>query len=237
MRRTNLRDTSDRQVISATRLTLDSTDDSPMMQQAQLRGFHNEQMGDIEHAHPYGFTARPKKPTKANGQTGGSAGASGATQGGGQQQEKAEAFLIFVNGNRSHGVAVVVADRRYRPNNLQEGEVALHDDQGQQVYVSRDRVVVNTDKEVHVQRGDAHALFTDGKTKLQYGNMSVTMKGGKVFLGKEGVSHQVLTVDGPSNVIFASIDETDSAMQAAPTAKRTVKSQQGQGGAQGQGTG
>lgn len=44
--------------------------------------------GGIEHLEPYGFTAR-------------------ATAG-------AEAIVLFPDGDRSHGVAVVVADRRYR---------------------------------------------------------------------------------------------------------------------------
>jgi len=227
MRRGSARDTSDRLYLAASRHTLDDTDDSPLMQSLTLRGLHGEAQGPtIEHAHPYGFTARPKKPTDdGGGTTGSGGGTTGAAPGGGKKR-RAEAFVMHVGGNRSHGVAVVVADRRFRPNNLQEGEVVHHDDQGQQVYIARDRIVVNTDKEVHVQRGDAHALFTNGKTKLQYGDMSVTMKGGKVYLGSESASHKVLTVDGPSEKVFAVISESDRKMAAAPIAKRKQKQKQ-----------
>lgn len=211
MKRSTVRETSDRVVIAGTRTTLDDTNDEPLMQEVRLRGFHAEKVTDIEHAQPYGFTARPKKPTEENG-----------------KKRRAEAFVLFLNGARQHGVAVIVADRRFRPNNLDEGEVVNHDDQLQQVYISRDRIVVHSDKEVHVQRKDAHALLTDGKHKLQYADISVTMKGGKVYLGAEGKGSPVLTEAGPSKRVFAVIDETDGAMQAAKTAKRTVKQQQQQ---------
>ncbi|MFV2291099.1 baseplate assembly protein, partial [Escherichia coli] len=46
-------------------------------------------------------------------------------------------------GDRSHGVVVVVADRRYRLKGLRRGEVALYDDQGQSVVLTRSGLVVN----------------------------------------------------------------------------------------------
>jgi phage gp45-like len=222
MRRSSPRDTSDRLFLTTTRLTLDATDDSSLMQAMTLRGLHGEQMTTIEHAHPYGFTARPKQPTQESGGAGAMDGAPSPSQG---KKQRAEAFVMFVNGNRSHGVATVVADRRFRPNNLQEGETVLHDDQKQQVFIGRDRIVVNTDKEVHVQRGDAHALLTDGKHKLQYGDVSVTMIGSKVWLGAEGKGAAVITENGPSKRIFAVVDEGDATMAAAQIAQRTMKGQ------------
>jgi len=39
---------------------------------------------------------------------------------------EAEVFIGFLNGNRGHGIALCVHDRRYRPTDLIEGEVALY---------------------------------------------------------------------------------------------------------------
>jgi phage gp45-like len=55
----------------------------------------------------------------------------------------AEAFFAFMNGNRSHGVALVTGDRRFRLFGLQAGEVALHDDQGHQIHITRNGVVIS----------------------------------------------------------------------------------------------
>lgn len=52
----------------------------------------------------------------------------------------AEALVVFVGGLRSHGVAIVVDDRRYRPRDLEPGESALYDDQGQTIEIRRDGI-------------------------------------------------------------------------------------------------
>lgn len=76
-----------------------------------------EEKSGIEHMEPYGFTSR-------------------ATSG-------AEAVLLFPDADRSHAVAVVVSDRRYRIKGLTGGEVAIYDDQGQSVTLTRAGIVVD----------------------------------------------------------------------------------------------
>ncbi|EFH1083692.1 phage baseplate assembly protein, partial [Escherichia coli] len=76
-----------------------------------------EPKAGVEHLEPYGFTAR------AN---------SGA-----------EAVVLFPDGDRSHAVVVTVSDRRYRLKGLQTGEVAVYDDQGQSVTLTRKGIVVD----------------------------------------------------------------------------------------------
>ncbi|MDF8551973.1 HK97 family phage prohead protease [Escherichia coli] len=80
-------------------------------------GVYTEMKEDDEHLEPYGFTAR------AN---------SGA-----------EAVVLFPDGDRSHAVVVTVSDRRYRLKGLQTGEVAVYDDQGQSVTLTREGIVVD----------------------------------------------------------------------------------------------
>lgn len=51
--------------------------------------------------------------------------------------------LLFPDGDRSHAVVVTVSDRRYRLKGLQTGEVAVYDDQGQSVTLTREGIVVD----------------------------------------------------------------------------------------------
>ncbi|WP_226571240.1 phage baseplate assembly protein V [Mangrovibacter yixingensis] len=76
-----------------------------------------EGKSDIEHLEPYGFTSAPK------------AGA--------------EAVAAYFDGDRSHGVVLVASDRRYRIKGLAAGEVAIYDDIGQSVTLSRSGIVIN----------------------------------------------------------------------------------------------
>lgn len=78
----------------------------------------------MEHFEPYGFTSSPKPG--------------------------AELVAGFFDGDRSHGVVLVVADRRYRLTTLQPGEVALHDDGGSTILLKRDGVVeISAASEIH----------------------------------------------------------------------------------------
>lgn len=45
----------------------------------------------------------------------------------------AEAAVAFIDGSRTHGIALVQTDRRYRPVDLAPGEVALFNHQGTRV--------------------------------------------------------------------------------------------------------
>ncbi|MCL9826619.1 phage baseplate assembly protein V [Ralstonia solanacearum] len=105
------------------------------MQSLQLRLLAGESKDDVEHFEPYGLTSHP--------QTG------------------AECVALFLDGDRSHGVVVCVADRRYRIKGLASGEVILHDDQGQSVYLMRGGVKL-TDKagSTVVMQGDGSGSMT-----------------------------------------------------------------------------
>lgn len=87
------------------------------MQGLQVRLLNNEIKDSVEHFEPYGFTSHA--------------------------HVGAEHVTLFVDGDRSHGLTIVVADRRYRLQALQAGEVALHDDQGQSIVLRRDGIEVD----------------------------------------------------------------------------------------------
>lgn len=54
----------------------------------------------------------------------------------------AEAVVASVGGARAHLVALAVDDRRYRMASLKTGEVAIYDDLGQSVHLTREGIVI-----------------------------------------------------------------------------------------------
>jgi phage baseplate assembly protein V len=85
------------------------------LQSLQLRLLAGEVKDNVEHLEPYGFTACP--------------------------QPGAEALAGFIGGDRSHGVVIVVADRRFRLQGLKPGEVALYTDEGDFIHFKRGRIL------------------------------------------------------------------------------------------------
>jgi phage gp45-like len=120
MKFSSSRDSADRIGNGISRTTLNQADDTQLLQELTLDGNLNESMKTIEHAHPYGFSSYPKRPSMIGG-----------------AMQAAVGFISFLYGNRSHGVAFSVSDRRYRLYKMKEGETAVHDDQGQWVYLTR----------------------------------------------------------------------------------------------------
>lgn len=100
-----------------------ATDDGKPTQllQVQLDGT-GEVRDNTDSLSHYGFSSRPKPG--------------------------ADAVIAFVGGNRGAGLVIATADRRYRLT-LAEGEVALHDDLGHKVHLTRAGIVVD---------GGGHAL-------------------------------------------------------------------------------
>jgi Bacteriophage Mu Gp45 spike protein len=124
--RFSTRTVGDRVNNAVKRVTIESNNDDPLFREHEISLYTQEKQKEIEHFEPYGLTSRVKKPT-----------------GDGNNKKKAEALMLFTGGNRSHGALLVVGDRRYRIKGLQEGEVALFDDQGHQVHITRDGIVVS----------------------------------------------------------------------------------------------
>jgi phage baseplate assembly protein V len=86
------------------------------MQTLQVRVLEGEVIDSVEHIEPYGLTA--------------------------QVLPGAEAFIIFLGADRSHGVVISAPDRRYRPTDLQPGEVCIFDHLGQRVHLTASGIVI-----------------------------------------------------------------------------------------------
>lgn len=85
------------------------------LQRLQMRLLAGEIHDDMEHFEAYGFTSHPLPG--------------------------AEGIAAFIGGDRSHGVMLVLGDRRYRLQALAPGEVALYTDEGDKVHLKRGRVI------------------------------------------------------------------------------------------------
>lgn len=90
--------------------------DTPRLQTVQLDLLADESRDNVERFQNYGFTAHP--------------------------HPGAEAIVVAVGGSRDHLVAIAVDDRRYRLS-LAEGEVALYDDLGHVVHLTRAGIVID----------------------------------------------------------------------------------------------
>lgn len=91
----------------------------------------------------------------------------------------AESVLAFLSGHRNHGIALVQTDRRYRPTDLQPGEVAVFNHEGTrvvlrnggkvevlaatQVRIATGKVLVDADLEVHGNTVFVGTVTANGK--------------------------------------------------------------------------
>ena len=90
-------------------------DPDRMMQAVQMRLNADELKDGMEHFEPYGLTSHP--------------------------QPGAEGLAVFVGGDRSHGIVLCLADRRFRLKALKSGEVALYTDEGDVLHFKRGREI------------------------------------------------------------------------------------------------
>ena len=125
---------------------VESVDDTPMMRTVQAEFLPGDVREGLEHFEPYGFTSRAK--------------------------EGAEAIGAFFNGDRSHGVVLVTADRRFRLH-VEEGEVAVFDDQGQKVVLKRDGILVETPNNLTATVGGNALATVSGTTTLKSGAVTI----------------------------------------------------------------
>lgn len=89
---------------------------SSAQQQVQVVLSADELKDSMEHMEPFGFTSCPKPD--------------------------AEALALFLGGDRSNGVVIMVSDRSYRLKGLAEGESALYNAAGHTVVLYQDRIEI-----------------------------------------------------------------------------------------------
>ncbi|MGY1490715.1 phage baseplate assembly protein V [Methylobacillus pratensis] len=108
-----------------TRVTITAVNSALKTQRVQIGALAGEGKTDIEQFEAYGFTSSPL------------AGAEGVG--------------LFFCGDRSHGVVICVGDKRFRLTEAKPGEVAMYDDQGQVVHLTRDGIKIESHLDVELR--------------------------------------------------------------------------------------
>lgn len=156
----------DRIMLMAARGVLKKTNDAGGLQTAQVGLLEDELRDKLERAQDYGFTSNPLPG--------------------------AEATVLFLGGNRDHGIIIKMDDRRFRLKNLKGGEVALYTDEGDFIHFKRDRnievkslhVVVNAEEDYTVNtktytvNASQEIAMTTAKTGIHTDALAFTSKDG-----------------------------------------------------------
>lgn len=103
--------------LMVSRAVITMVNDSLKMQGLQVNLMADVTRDGVERFQNYGFTSNP--------------------------HPGAEGIMVSVGGNQDHGIVIAVDDRRYRLTGLAKGEVALHDDLGQKVHLTRNGIVIS----------------------------------------------------------------------------------------------
>lgn len=134
-------------------------DSARKLQALQMRLTAGEVKDGLEHFEPYGFTSNPL------------AGAEG--------------IAAFIGGDRSHGVLLVVSDRRYRIQGMEPGEVAIYTDEGAKIHLKRGRII-DIEADV-INFKAAKAVNFDTPAITQTG--TITSDGDQVAGGVSQINH------------------------------------------------
>lgn len=130
------------------RAILSVVNDAGPVQTVQAQMLADEVQDDVERIQQYGFSSAPL---------------SGA-----------EGVVVFVGGNRDHGLLIACDDRRYRKRGLQPGEVALYTDEGDQIVLSRGRVIKVTAGAALEVNAPVVTLAASSKVRLETPILEVT---------------------------------------------------------------
>ncbi len=130
---------------------------APAVILVQCDGLNGEQLQAAEYFQHYGLTSNPP---------------AGAMM-----------VVLPIGGNTAHGIVIATEHATYRLKNLAAGEVALYDDQGQKVHITRNGIVIDgAGKQVTITntpkvRMETTQLEVTGEIKDQCDSTGKTMSG------------------------------------------------------------
>ena len=131
------------------RAVVSRVDEGHRFRLLQLQILADDEDDEVEHVEPYGYSARPVD-----------ADADGSP----------ESIIAALSASADQNVALVVADRRYRPQNLQPGEVVMYDASGQVVKLMADRIEIDgAGNEIHLGAGATKGVNREGDNVLSNG--------------------------------------------------------------------
>jgi phage baseplate assembly protein V len=177
-------DSHRRAYLSVQRGVVEKVNDKTKMQSVDVRVTQEELLTAVEHFQPYGHVAVPIKPGP----------------------KAAEAVIAFINGNRSHPVAIVVDDRRYRPTNWNAGEVGQYHYKGQYhkfTDTGWEYNAGNNKQPVTWTVGNSTFTIADGKITANVNGTKIVVTDGKIQFGDESANIPVMLETGPSQILFS----------------------------------
>jgi phage baseplate assembly protein V len=153
--------------------------DEHSRQQLQLEILKGEARERVERWGSYGFTSVP--------------------------HPGADALVIFVAGERSHGVAVCVDNREFRLTGLQGGEVALYDDLGNVVKLGRSELTVTGVTKVRVLAPDVEIV---AESSITLDAPEVLVSADAITLVGEVLVNGNIEINGTGSINGKPFDET-----------------------------
>ncbi|MFZ6687500.1 phage baseplate assembly protein V [Undibacterium sp. SXout11W] len=130
----------------AFRAVLTNINSNSPIQLIQADGLAGEQLQDNELMQHYGFTSAPLNGTKL--------------------------IVLPIGGKTAHGIVIATEHTQYRLKALKKGEVALYDDQGQQIILTRSGIVIKgAGLPIRIQ--DTPSITTDTPLFHMTGNLQV----------------------------------------------------------------
>ncbi len=136
----HLRPLANRVMLMVARGVLRAINDAGGLQIVQTALLEGEMRDEVERMQNYGMTSHP--------------------------HPGAEAACVFPTGNRDHGLAVAVDDRRYRPKQLAEGEVMVYSSFDQFLHLREDGAL-----EIYAPKGIVLHTEDDQMIKLKAGKI------------------------------------------------------------------
>ena len=123
------------------RCVLTAINDAGGLQRVQLAALAGETLDQRERFQQYGFTSHP--------------------------HPGCEAVMVSVGGVRNNAVVIACDDRRYRLRGLRPGEVAIHDDTGGRVHLTRTGITVSTPANLDLTAGGNIAISAGGNCAIR----------------------------------------------------------------------
>ncbi|WP_052507991.1 phage baseplate assembly protein V [Sphingomonas hengshuiensis] len=159
------------------RCVLRAVADDKACQEVQIDVLADETIDGVEHFQTYGLSVHP--------------------------HPEAEGVLLSVGGRRGNSIVIAVGDRRYRLKGMQAGEVALYDDLGQVVRLTRDGILISSAQGVTIEtEGDLSMTAQGDMTIGAGGSLSIDAEAGIAITSAAGAS---VTADGALALDGASI--------------------------------
>lgn len=158
---------------NAARAVISGSYGAMKMRELQIEIYRGEIRDHIEHIEPYGFTSEP------------------------EVDKSADAFVLFFGGDRSHGVVICAANRRFRPTDLKTGDVVLYDKRKHEVRLQDGKITITSpdDLEAHVTGNLIATVGQDASVSVQ-GALSAQVAG-----AVDVTSQAQVTIKAPTTTI------------------------------------